>query len=87
MFLTDLPFAELEANGLDYESLCALKPDIVLTRGSGFGPEGPDRDLPALDELAAARTGVMPTLVQPGSRRSTPASARCRRPPCSRSAP
>lgn len=66
VFLTDLPFAELEANGFTYEGLCAIKPDIVLTRGSGFGPEGPDRDLPALDELAAARTGVMPTLVQPG---------------------
>jgi formyl-CoA transferase len=66
VFLTDLPFAELEANGWSYAGLCAKKPDIVLTRGSGFGPEGPDRDLPALDELAAARTGVMSTLVQPG---------------------
>ena len=66
VFLTDLPFAEQEAKRLDYASLCALKPDIVLTRGSGFGPAGPDRDLPAIDELAAARTGTMPTLVQPG---------------------
>jgi len=66
VFLTDLPFSELETNGWTYEGLCAQKSDIVLTRGSGFGPEGPDRDLPALDELAAARTGVMPTLVQPG---------------------
>ena len=66
VFLTDIPFAALDENGWDYESLCQLKPDIVLARGSGFGPEGPDRDLPAYDELAAARTGVMPTLVQPG---------------------
>ena len=66
VFLTDLPLAALEEKGWDYESLCRLKADIVLTRGSGFGPEGPDRDLPALDELAAARTGVMPTLPQPG---------------------
>jgi len=64
--LTDWPHDELAARGLDYASLCAIRSDIVLTRGSGFGPEGPDRDLPALDELAAARTGVMPTLVQPG---------------------
>jgi len=64
--LTDWPFDELEAMGLDYEALRARRRDVILTRGSGFGPEGPDRDLPALDELAAARTGVMPTLVQPG---------------------
>jgi crotonobetainyl-CoA:carnitine CoA-transferase CaiB-like acyl-CoA transferase len=66
VFLTDLPGGDLDANGWDYASLCARKPDLVMARGSGFGPKGPDRDLPALDELAAARTGVMPTLVQPG---------------------
>ena len=66
VFLTDMPFKTLDENGWDYESLCKLKPNIICARGSGFGPEGPDRDLPAYDELAAARTGVMPTLVQPG---------------------
>ncbi|MCP3983094.1 MAG: CoA transferase [bacterium] len=66
VFLTDAPSATLDQKGCDYESLCALKPDIIFTRGSGFGPKGPDRDLPAYDELAAARTGVMPTLPQPG---------------------
>jgi crotonobetainyl-CoA:carnitine CoA-transferase CaiB-like acyl-CoA transferase len=66
VFLTDLPFAEQEAQGLDYDGLCKRKSDIIFARASGFGPEGPDRDLPAIDELAAARTGVMPTLVQPG---------------------
>ena len=66
VFLTDVPFEALDERGWDYESLCKLKSDIVYARGSGFGPEGPDRDLPAYDELAAARTGVMPTLVQPG---------------------
>jgi crotonobetainyl-CoA:carnitine CoA-transferase CaiB-like acyl-CoA transferase len=66
VLLTDLPFKALDEKGWDYESLCKLRPNIVLARGSGFGPEGPDRDLPAYDELAAARTGVMPTLVQPG---------------------
>jgi crotonobetainyl-CoA:carnitine CoA-transferase CaiB-like acyl-CoA transferase len=66
VFLTDLPFDAQDAMRLDYPALCAVKPDIVLARASGFGPKGPDRDLPALDELAAARTGAMPTLVQPG---------------------
>ena len=66
VFLTDLPFKALDQKNWDYESLCGLRADIVVARASGFGPKGPDRDLPALDELAAARTGVMPTLVQPG---------------------
>ena len=66
VLLTDLPFRALDEKGWDYQSLCKLKADIVVARGSGFGPRGPDRDLPAYDELAAARTGVMPTLVQPG---------------------
>ncbi len=66
VFLTDLPFATLEAEGWGYEDLTGSNPGLVYVRGSGFGPRGPDRDLPALDELAAARTGVMPTLPQPG---------------------
>jgi crotonobetainyl-CoA:carnitine CoA-transferase CaiB-like acyl-CoA transferase len=63
--LTDLPFAEQNAKRLDYDSLCALRKDIILARGSGFGPKGPDRDLPAIDELAAARVGLMRTLGEP----------------------
>ena len=66
ILLTDRPLAALEAARLMYDDIVALKPDIVFGRGSGFGPLGPDRDLPALDELAAARTGVMPCLPQPG---------------------
>lgn len=66
VFLTDLPFAVLEVQGWSDTDFMALNPGLVYARGSGFGPRGPDRDLPALDELAAARTGVMPTLPQPG---------------------
>ncbi len=65
-FVTDAPQAQLAERRLDYASLAALKPDLVYARGSGFGADGPDRDLPALDELAAARTGMMPILPQPG---------------------
>jgi crotonobetainyl-CoA:carnitine CoA-transferase CaiB-like acyl-CoA transferase len=66
VFVTDLPFATLDTKGWDYDSLCTLRKDIILARGSGFGPEGPDCDLPALDELAAARVGLMSTLGEPG---------------------
>ena len=58
--------AELERRGLSPEALVAERPELIVARGSGFGPEGPDRNLPAFDELAAARTGMMPLLPQPG---------------------
>jgi len=66
VLVTDWSVAELQALGLDYAGACALRPDIVFGRLSGFGPVGPDSELPAIDELAAARTGMMPILPQPG---------------------
>lgn len=66
VFVTDLAAQELEAQGWAYAQLAERNKRIVYVRGSGFGPTGPDRDQPALDELAAARAGVMPTLPQPG---------------------
>ncbi|MBL0122977.1 MAG: CoA transferase [Betaproteobacteria bacterium] len=64
--VTDMTHDELAAIGIDYAGASTLRPDIVFGRLSGFGPKGPDRDLPAIDELAAARTGMMPILPQPG---------------------
>ncbi len=66
VFVTDWMMADLEAAGLDYASVSKLREDIIYGRASGFGPKGPDKDLPAIDELAAARTGMMPILQQPG---------------------
>jgi formyl-CoA transferase len=62
----DRPLRETLACGWDYETLSKLRPDLIYARGTGFGPKGPDRELPAIDELAAARTGMMPLLPQPG---------------------
>ncbi len=64
--VTDWSVAELAALGIDYERAVKLRADIVFGRLSGFGPAGPDKDLPPIDELAAARTGMMPILPQPG---------------------
>lgn len=64
--ITDRRRADLVRLGLDYATLAARKPDLVYARGSGFGPKGPDADAAAIDELAAARTGMMPILPQPG---------------------
>ena len=66
VFVTDAAAPELESGRLTYAHIEPLKADIVYARGSGFGPVGPDAGLPALDELAAAHTGMMPILPQPG---------------------
>lgn len=64
--VTDWQRGELAVLGLDYASVCTVRPDVVFGRISGFGPVGPDADLPPIDELAAARAGTMPILPQPG---------------------
>lgn len=65
VFVTDFSARRLSELGLTYEDLSALKADLIYAHGSGFGPNGPDCNLPAIDELAAARTGMMPILPQP----------------------
>src|SRR5580658_8775919 len=45
--------------GFDYDALCRLKPDIILTSVSGFGQYGPYRERPAFDPLGQAMSGLM----------------------------
>lgn len=66
VLLTDWSVPELRALGIDHDAATALRPDLIYGRLSGFGPLGPDSGLPPIDELAAARTGMMPILPQPG---------------------
>ncbi len=64
--LTDWTEAALALHGFDYASVHARNVKLIYARGSGFGPKGADAELPAIDELAAARTGLMPIMQQPG---------------------
>ena len=65
VLLTDWTESRLTDAGLDPEALQLRWPRLIVAVGSGMGPLGPDADLPALDELAAARSGVMPSLPEP----------------------
>ena len=65
VLMTDWRASELSASGLDPETLRLRWPRLIVAVGSGMGPLGPDADLPGLDELAAARSGVMPSLPEP----------------------
>jgi crotonobetainyl-CoA:carnitine CoA-transferase CaiB-like acyl-CoA transferase len=65
VLITDWPIETLRSHRLDPDHLTAQLPRLVYAIGSGFGMKGPDAQLPAIDELAAARTGMMPILGQP----------------------
>lgn len=65
VLVTDWGTSGLSASGLDPEVLRLRWPRLIVAVGSGMGPLGPESDLPALDELAAARSGVMASLPEP----------------------
>lgn len=57
--VANLPPDTLRAMGLDYDSLCAVKPDIVLTMISAFGRGGPYANRVGFDGLGQAMSGCM----------------------------
>ena len=44
---------------LGYEKLREINPRLIYGSGSGYGPLGPDAELPALDAAGQARSGLM----------------------------
>jgi crotonobetainyl-CoA:carnitine CoA-transferase CaiB-like acyl-CoA transferase len=52
--------------GLDYESLKAVNPRIILASISGFGQDGPYRDRPGFDQIAQGMGGLMSITGLPG---------------------
>jgi len=48
----------MERIGLDYEKVKAIKPDIIYGEVSGYGNEGPWKDLPGQDLLVQALSGL-----------------------------
>ncbi len=57
--LANLPIAVLNKMGLDYDSLRAINPGIILARVSTFGPDGPYANRVGFDSVAQAMTGAM----------------------------
>lgn len=55
--LANMPDAAMMANGLDYESLKAVKPDIILGRATAFGSGGPYADRVGFDGIGQAMSG------------------------------
>lgn len=57
--VANLPPDTLTAMGLDYDSLKAVKPDIILTMISAFGTGGPYSNRVGFDGLGQAMSGAM----------------------------
>ena len=57
--IANLPTPTLKAMGLDYESLSAIKPDIILTTVSTFGSQGPLSADVGFDGIGQAMSGTL----------------------------
>ena len=57
--IANLPIDSLRSMGLDYDSLKAIKPDIILAMSSTFGEAGPYAERVGFDGIAQAMCGNM----------------------------
>jgi len=57
--VANLPLPTLKDMGIDYDSLTAIKPDIILTHVSAFGNSGPYAERVGFDVLGQAMSGGM----------------------------
>ena len=57
--VANLPPAALRAMGLDYASLTAIRPDVILTSVSAFGVGGPSEEKIGFDGIGQAMSGAM----------------------------
>ena len=64
--VANLPDAALQALGLDYDSLSAVKPDVILTSVSAFGTGGPASHRLGFDGIGQAMSGIMYLSGRPG---------------------
>jgi crotonobetainyl-CoA:carnitine CoA-transferase CaiB-like acyl-CoA transferase len=64
--VANLPPQALASMGLDYASLTAVKPDVVLTTASAFGTGGPYEHRVGFDGIGQAMSGVMYLTGPPG---------------------
>lgn len=55
--VANLPPATLKKMGLDYESLCALRPDIILVNLTAYGDQGPWQARPGFDGVGQVMSG------------------------------
>jgi crotonobetainyl-CoA:carnitine CoA-transferase CaiB-like acyl-CoA transferase len=67
VIIANLPMNVLRKLELDYDSLAAVKPDIILAQISSFGAEGPYANRVGFDPVAQAMSGAMSVTGFPGA--------------------
>lgn len=65
VFIENYKVGSLKKYGLDYESIRAIKPNIIYCSVTGFGQDGPYAERPAYDSVMQAMCGLMSTCGQP----------------------
>ena len=65
--VANLPAAQLRAMGIDYETLRAIRPDIILTTQTAFGDRGPYAQRGGFDGVGQAMSGAMYISGEPGA--------------------
>ncbi|MDY6912460.1 MAG: CoA transferase, partial [Chloroflexota bacterium] len=56
-----------ERLGLDYETLLKYNPKLIYAHGTGWGPKGPEAELPSMDFTGLGKTGLMLVGGEPGA--------------------
>jgi crotonobetainyl-CoA:carnitine CoA-transferase CaiB-like acyl-CoA transferase len=64
--VANLPPAALKSLGLDYASLCAIRPDVILVSQTAFGDRGPSSERGGFDGVGQAMSGAMYMTGTPG---------------------
>lgn len=59
VFVTNLRAATKPKAGIDYASLSKINPNIIHVNVSGFGPEGPMKDVGGFDPMGQAISGMI----------------------------
>ncbi len=67
VFVESARFGVPERLGYDYESIRALRDDIIYMSISAYGDRGPMRELPGYDPLMQAFSGIMSVTGNPGA--------------------
>lgn len=65
VFMTNTRIESLKKLKLDYETLSALNPQLIYAWEGGFGLKGPEKDRPAIEPVALAKSGTMMAMGHP----------------------
>ncbi len=57
--IANLPYEDLQKMGIDYETISAINPRIILATTSNFGSEGPYKTRVGFDTIGQAMSGAM----------------------------